>query len=38
MPAGHSGDADGRHLEVDAIRHLNRSPGDFGPALPPALC
>lgn len=35
VPAGRSGDADGRTWTVDSIRHLNRSPRGFGPKLPP---
>lgn len=31
---GHSGVAGGRIWKVDAIRHLNRSPVDYGPGLP----
>ena len=34
VPAGQSGDADGHTWKIDAIRHLNRSPRDFGPPLP----
>lgn len=34
VPAGQSGDADGHTWRIDGIRHLNRSPRDFGPALP----
>jgi hypothetical protein len=34
IPAGRSGDADGHTWKIDAIRHLNRSPSDFGPKLP----
>jgi hypothetical protein len=34
VPAGQSGDADGRTWKIDAIRHLNRSPRNFGPELP----
>lgn len=32
--AGKSGDADGRTWKIDSIRHLNRSPNNFGPPLP----
>ncbi len=35
VPAGGSGDADGHTWKIDAIRHLNRSPSEFGPPLPP---
>jgi hypothetical protein len=34
VPAGQSGDAAGHTWKIDAIRHLNRSPRDFGPRLP----
>ena len=35
VPAGHSGAADGRTWKVDSIRHLDRSPVNYGPPLPP---
>jgi hypothetical protein len=34
VPKGQSGEAAGRTWRVDAIRHLNRSPADYGPRLP----
>ena len=34
VPAGKTGDADGHTWRIDAIRHINRSPRDFGPPLP----
>jgi hypothetical protein len=34
VPAGQSGDADGRTWKVHSIRHLNSSPQEFGPQLP----
>lgn len=34
VPAGKSGTADGQTWKVDSIRHLNRSPVNFGPPLP----
>jgi hypothetical protein len=34
VPKGQSRDADGRSWKLDAVRHLNRSPEDFGPRLP----
>lgn len=34
VPVGQSGEADGRTYKIDAIRHLNRSPADYGPGLP----
>ncbi|RDH75467.1 hypothetical protein DVS77_26025 [Mycolicibacterium moriokaense] len=35
VQAGRSGDADGRTWKVDGIGHLNRSPNNFGPPMPP---
>jgi hypothetical protein len=34
VPAGQTGNADGRTWKIDTLRHLNRSPSDFGPSLP----
>jgi hypothetical protein len=34
VPAGKSGEADGRTWKIDSIRHLNRNPSRFGPPLP----
>lgn len=34
IPAGRSGEADGRTYKLDAIRHMNRSPVEYGPKLP----
>ncbi len=34
VPVGGSGSADGRSWKIDGIRHMNRSPRDFGPPLP----
>lgn len=34
VPVGQSGTADGRTWKVESIRHLNRSPLNFGPPLP----
>ena len=34
VPVGQSGTADGRMWKVESIRHLNRSPLNFGPPLP----
>jgi hypothetical protein len=34
VPTGHSGSADGQRWKVESIRHLNRSPLNFGPPLP----
>ena len=35
VPAGQSGTADGQTWELVSVRHLNRTPLSFGPALPP---
>jgi len=32
---GQSGSADGQTWELESVRHLNRSPLNFGPPLPP---
>ena len=34
VPDGKSGSADGQTWKVESIRHLNRSPVNFGPPLP----
>ena len=34
VPSGQSGAADGQTWKVDSVRHLNRSPLNFGPPLP----
>lgn len=35
VPTGQTGSADGQTWTVESIRHLNRSPLNFGPPLPP---
>lgn len=34
VPTGQSGSADGQTWQIESIRHLNRSPLNFGPPLP----
>lgn len=34
VPSGQTGSADGQTWKVESIRHLNRSPLNFGPRLP----